>query len=226
MSNFWKKKPCELFFKSLFEIQVSIRQISSKRCGLFSSNSTKLTKVEVILLSLRCMIQGRIQTTSTYASAEATSGVVKLLKKIPEYPFSAADQKDWDVFGQGMPWLFCRTCRMSLHACHVVKTILPRNIRKFSNIQENIWKFRDYTTCLIFKCLQNSAKCTGWTDYRLCFTAIVLTLHCWNILIIFKQISVLPFLQEDFTVCFACFQFRWKWRAHILLRWIGKQPRG
>ena len=43
---------------------------------------------------------------------------------------------------------------------------------------------------------------------RLCCTAIVLTLQRRNILIIFKQSFVLPFLQEDFTACFACFQFR------------------
>ena len=27
-------------------------------------------------------------------------------------------------------------------------------------------------------------------------------------MIIFKQLSVLPFLQEGFTACFGCFQFR------------------
>ena len=96
---------------------------------------------------------------------------------------------------------------MSLHAYHAVKTVFPGNIQKFSNIQENLWKSPDYTTCLFFKCLQNSAKYTGWTDYRLCCTAIVLTLHRWNILIIFKQLSVLPLLQEDFTACLLVFNF-------------------
>ena len=52
--------------------------------------------------------------------------------------FSSADRKDWNVFGQGMPWLFCKICWMSLHACHAVKTVFPGNIRKFSNIQENL----------------------------------------------------------------------------------------
>ena len=89
-----------------------------------------------------------------------------------------------------------------------IKSAFPGNIRKFSNIQENLWKSPDYTTCLFFKCLQNSAKYTGWTDYRLFCTAIVLTLHRWNIFIIFKQLSVLLFLQEDFTACLAYFQFR------------------
>ena len=138
--------------------------------------------------------QGRIQTTSTYASAEVTSAVVKLLKKyrntrfLPEIIllFSSADRKAWNVFGQGMPWFFCKICRISLHDCHAVNTVFPGNIRKFSNIQENLYKFPDYTTCLFFKCLQNSAKYTGWTDYRLCCTAVILTLHCWNILIVFK----------------------------------------
>ena len=37
--------------------------------------------------------------------------------------FSSADRKDWNVFGQGMPWLFCKICRMSLHACYAVKTV-------------------------------------------------------------------------------------------------------
>ena len=96
-------KYCELFLKSLFEIQVSLRQTSSKRCGLFSSNSTKLTKLEVLLLILRCMIQGRIQTTSTYASAEATSAVVKLFKEITEYPFSP---KNYFIL------FFCRSKRL------------------------------------------------------------------------------------------------------------------
>ena len=76
--------------------------------------------------------QGRIQTTSTYASAEVTSAVVKLLKKYRNTRFllqiilffSSADRKDWNVFGQGMPWLFCKICRMSLYACHAVKTVL------------------------------------------------------------------------------------------------------
>ena len=36
--------------------------------------------------------------------------------------------------------------------------------------------------------------------------------NCFNspslkYLTIFKQLSALPFLQEDFTACFACFQF-------------------
>ena len=119
-------------------------------------------------------VQRWIQTTSTYASAEVTSAVVKLLKNtgIPVFPyklfFSFANRKDWNVFGQGMPWLFCKICRMSLHACHAVKSAFPGNIQKFTNIQENLWKSPDYTTCLFFKCLQNSAKYTGWADYRLC----------------------------------------------------------
>ena len=137
--------------------------------------------------------------------------MVKLLKKYRNNRFllqiillfSFADRKDWNVFGQGMPWLFCKIYRMSLHACHAVKSVFPGNIRKFSNIQENLWKSSDYTTCLFFKCLRNSAKYTGWTNYRLCCTAIVLTLHRWNILIIFKQLSVLPFL--------------WKILRHVLL---------
>ena len=42
---------------------------------------------------------------------------------------------------------------------------------------------------------------------------IMLYGHCFNspllkYLIIFKQLSVLPFLQEDFMACFAYFQFR------------------
>ena len=52
---------------------------------------------------------------------------------------------------------------------------------------------------------------------RLCCTAIVLTLHRRNILIIFKQLSVLPFLQEDFTACFAIFSISKKWRAQVFL---------
>ena len=60
----------------------------------------------------------------------------------------------------------------------------------FNSKREQLW-----TT---FACF--SAKCTGWTGYRLCCTAIVLTLHRWNTLIIFKQLSILPFLQEDFRV--------------------------
>ena len=52
----------------------------------------------------------------------------------------------------------------------------------YGSIQENLEKSPDYTTCLFFKCLQNSAKYTGWKDYRLCCTAIVLTLHRWNVL--------------------------------------------
>ena len=91
-------------------------------------------------------LQGRIQTTSTYESAEVTSAVIKLLRKHWNTPFllqiilffSSADQKDRNVLGQGMPWLFCKTCRMSLHACHAVKTVFLGNIRKFSNIQENL----------------------------------------------------------------------------------------
>ena len=90
--------------------------------------------------------QGRIQTTSTYASAEVSSAVVKLLKKYRTTRFllqiilffSSADRKDWNVFGQSMPRLFCKICRMSLHACHAVKTVFPGNIRKSSNIQENL----------------------------------------------------------------------------------------
>ena len=89
---------------------------------------------------------GRIQTTSTYASAEVTSAVIKLLKKHRNTRsllqiilfFSSADRKDWNVFDQGMPWLFCKICRMSLHAYHAVKTVFPGNIRKFSNIRENL----------------------------------------------------------------------------------------
>ena len=78
-----------------------------------------------------------------YASAEVTSAVVKLLKKKYRNTrfllqitlfFSSADRKDWNVFGQGMPWLFSKICRMSLHACHLVKTVFPGNIQKFSNI--------------------------------------------------------------------------------------------
>ena len=72
---------------------------------------------------------------------------------------------------------------------------------------KKIFKNPGYNTSVFFKCLQSSAKYTGWTDYRVCCTAIVLTLHRWNILIIFKQLSVLPFLQEDFTEFFAYFQF-------------------
>ena len=101
-----------------------------------------------------------------------------------------------------------KSVKMSFHACHAVKTAFPGNFPKFSNIQENLWKSPDYITCLFFKCLQNSAKYTGWRDYRLYCTAIVLTLHRWNILIIFKQLTVNPFLQEDLTPCFSYFQFR------------------
>ena len=75
--------------------------------------------------------QGWIQITSTLASAEVTSAVVKLFKKYRNTRFllqlilffSSADRKDWNVFGQGMPWLFCKICRMSLHACYAVKTV-------------------------------------------------------------------------------------------------------
>ena len=81
-----------------------------------------------------------------YANAEVTSAVVKLFKKYRNTRFllqiilffSFADRKDLNVFGQGMPRLFCKICRMSLHACHAVKTAFPGNIRKFSNIQENL----------------------------------------------------------------------------------------
>ena len=72
------------------------------------------------------MRDGWIETTSTYASAEVTCAVVKLLKKYRNTRFfweiilffSCADRKDCNVFGQGMPWLLCKICRMSLHACH------------------------------------------------------------------------------------------------------------
>ena len=125
-------------------------------------------------------VQRRIQTTSTYASAEVTSAVVKLLKNYRNTRFllqimlffSSANQKDWNLFGQGMSWLFCKICRMSLHACHAVKTV-------FLEISENSVRFKKiFKNALIiprlfFKCLQNSAKYTGWTDYRLCGTAIV-----------------------------------------------------
>ena len=55
-------------------------------------------------------MQGGIQTTSTYASAEVTSVVVKLLEKYQNTCFllqiilffSSADRKNWNVFGQGM----------------------------------------------------------------------------------------------------------------------------
>ena len=75
--------------------------------------------------------QGWIQITSTLASAEVTSAVVKLFKKYRNTRFllqlilffSSADRKDWNVFGQDMPWLFCKICRMSLHACYAVKTV-------------------------------------------------------------------------------------------------------
>ena len=70
-----------------------------------------------------------------------------------------------------MPWLFCKICRMSLHVCHAVKIVFPVNIRRFSNIQENLLKSPDYTTCLFFKSLQNSAK------YRL---QIMLYGNCYN----------------------------------------------
>ena len=55
-------------------------------------------------------MQGGIQTTSTYASTKVTSAVVKLLKKYRNTCFLlqiilfffSADQKNWNVFGQGM----------------------------------------------------------------------------------------------------------------------------
>ena len=90
--------------------------------------------------------QGQIQTTSTYASAEVSSAVVKLLQKYRTTRFllqiilffSSADRKDWNVFGQGMPRLFCKISQMSLHVCHAAKTVFPGNIRKFSNIYEDM----------------------------------------------------------------------------------------
>ena len=105
-----------------------------------------------------------------------------------------------------MPWLFCKICRTFLHACHALKTVFPE-IFKNSVIFKKIFKNLAYTTCLLFKYLQNLSKCTVLTDYRLCCTAIVLSLHRCNILTIFKQLSALPFLQEDFTACFAYFHF-------------------
>ena len=50
--------------------------------------------------------------------------------------FPSADWKDSNVFSQGMPWLFCKICRMSLHACHAVKTLS----RKYSKIQQYLRK--------------------------------------------------------------------------------------
>ena len=43
------------------------------------------------------------------------------------------------------------------------------------------------------------------TEYS---TTIVLTLHCRNILTIFKQLHVLSFLLADFTARFTRFQFQ------------------
>ena len=51
-------------------------------------------------------------------------------------------------------------------------------------------------------------KIHGLNRVQQCCTAILLTLHCRNVLTIFKQLSVLPFLMWDFTACFTCFQFQ------------------
>ena len=102
-----------------------------------------------------------------------------------------------------MLWLFCKSYRTSLHVHHAIKTVFPWNIWKFSNFKK-IFKNPDYALCLFSKCLQHSLKYMGWTEYRACCTAIVLTLHCSNILTIFK----LNYLFSHFI---------WKILRHVLL---------
>ena len=71
----------------------------------------ELQLLPVMEFSFNTLPQVRIQTTSTYASAEVTSAVVKLLEKQRNTRFllqiilffSSADRKDWNVFGRGMP---------------------------------------------------------------------------------------------------------------------------
>ena len=134
-------------------------------------------------------VQGRIQTTSTYASAEVTSAVVKLLKNYRNTRFllqimlffSSANQKDWNLFGQGMSWLFCKICRMSLHACHAVKTV-------FLEISENSVRFKKiFKNALIIPhvCFSNACRIQQNTQAEQITGYVVqqlfLTLHRWNI---------------------------------------------
>ena len=113
--------------------------------------------------------QGRIQTTSTYASAEVTSSVVKLLKKIPEYPFSPANY--FILF-------FCRSKRLKRPRPRYAVVILL-----FLEIFENLVIFKKiFENPLVVPhvCFSNACRIqqnTGLTDYRLCCTAITLTLH-------------------------------------------------
>ena len=91
-------------------------------------------------------MQGRMETTFTYANAEVTFSLVKLLKNTEISIFSTKllssfllpienIRKSW---AKSLPWLFCRSCQTSLHARHAVKTVCSRNIRKVSNNQENL----------------------------------------------------------------------------------------
>ena len=104
-----------------------------------------------------------------------------------------------------MLWLFCKSCRKSLHACHAGKKCFFPEIFGNSVIFKKIFKNPDYTTCLFFKCLQHSSKYTGWTEFRACCTAVALTFHC--IVEIFW-----PFLSN-----YPFFHFFWKILQHVLL---------
>ena len=95
-------------------------------------------KKNAVKAKLKINQQGRIQTTSTYANAEVTSSVVKLSKNTGILIFSTKLLSSFllpieeirKFQPEGLPWLFCSSCRTSLHVRHAVKTVCSQNIRK------------------------------------------------------------------------------------------------
>ena len=153
-------------------------------------------------------------------NAEVTSAVVKLLKNTGIPIFSTKLVYFFLLLIKRLEGVRPRYVMVILQK--LLKFNCPLCGKNFPEIFENsvifkkVFKNPDYTKCLFFKCLQYASNYTGWTEYRACCMAIVLTLHCGNILTIFKQLSILPFLLEDFTARFTCFQFQKKWRVHNL----------
>ena len=99
---------------------------------------------KVLKITSTKIYQGQIQTTFTYANAKVTFSVVKFLKntRIPIFStkllssFLLPIEKIRKSQAKDLPWLFCRSCRTSLHFRHAVKTVCSRNIRKLSNNQK------------------------------------------------------------------------------------------
>ena len=81
--------------------------------------------------------------------------------------FSSADQKDWNIFDQGMPWLFYKICRMSLHCLSCSKNCFPETVSKIQQCSRKSLKISWLHHMFVFQMPAEFSKIHGLNGWQI-----------------------------------------------------------